>query len=84
MPERRRDLPEFAFRGEVEIKKDEWEVAITQEKIGALQRLFSFGATQPDEAAATSITIGGGVEGVAPIDEREREVTFFGEELTQH
>jgi hypothetical protein len=84
MPERRGNLPELAFRSEVEIEKNEREVAIAQKQIGTLQGLFGFGTTKPDEASATSIAVGGGIEGVAAVDEGEREVALFGEEFAKH
>ena len=68
----------------MEVEKNEREVAIAQEQVGALQGLLGFGAPKPDEAPATSIAVGGGVEGVASIDKSEREVAFFGEEFAKH
>ena len=46
-----------------------------------MERLFGLAASDPDEAAAFLIAVGGGVEPVASINERERDVTFFGEEI---
>ena len=68
----------------MEVKESEWEVAIAEEEIRALQGLLGFGATKPDEASAPSIAVGGGIKGVPSIDESEREVALFSEEFTKH
>lgn len=65
----------------MEIKEDEREVSVTQEEIGAFEGLFGFGTAEPDEVAAFFVPVRGGVEGVATIDESEREVAFFVEEF---
>ncbi|MFT6241972.1 MAG: hypothetical protein ACJAQT_004073 [Akkermansiaceae bacterium] len=81
MPESGGDLPEFAFGDEVEIEKDEGEVSIAEEEVGALEGLLGFGTAEPDEVAAFFVAVGGGVEGIAAIDEGEREVALFVEEF---
>lgn len=81
MPEGGGDLAEFALGDEVEVEENEREVAVAEEEVGAFEGLFDFGAAEPDEVAALGIAVGGGVEGVAAIDEGEGEVAFFGEEF---
>jgi hypothetical protein len=77
MPESGGDLPEFAFGDEVEIEKDEGEVSIAEEEVGALEGLLGFGTAEPDEVAAFFVAVGGGVEGIAAIDEGERGRSRF-------
>ena len=77
MPEGVGDLAEFALRDEVEIEEDEGEITIAEEEIGGLDRLLSFMTTDPDEVAALSSAIRGGIERVAAIDESEWEVSIF-------
>lgn len=43
--------------------------------------LLGFGAAEPDEVAAFFVAVGGGIEGVAAINESEGEVAFFVEEF---
>lgn len=81
MPEGGGYLVELAFGYEVQIEKDEREVAITQKEIGALEGLLGFGAAEPDEVATFFVSIRSGVEGVASIDEGDWEVSFLFEEL---
>lgn len=81
MPEGGGDLAELAVRGEVEVEENEGQVAIAEEEVGALQGLGGLGAAKPDEAAAEFVAVGGGVEGVASVDEDEREFAFLGEEF---
>ena len=81
MPKSRGDLAELTFGDKVEVEEDEGEVSVAEEEVGALDRLLGFRAANPDEAAAFFVTVRGGVEGVAAIDESEGEIAFFGEEF---
>ena len=81
MPESGGDLTEFAFGNEMEVEKDEGEVSIAEEEVGALDRLLGFRTTDPDETAAFFITVRSGVETVASIDEGEGQIAFFFEEF---
>jgi hypothetical protein len=81
MPEGIGDLPEFALGDEVEVEQDEGEISVAREEAGALDRLLGFGATDPHEASAFRASVGGGIEGVASIDESDGEVAFFFKEF---
>lgn len=81
MPEVVGDLAEFAFTDEVEIEEDEGEVAIAQEEIDALEGLLGFMAAEPEEETALFVAVGGGIEGIASIDEGDGEVAWFVEEF---
>lgn len=81
MPEVGGDLAELAFADEVEVEKDEGEVAIAQEEVGALEGLRGFVAAEPDEAAALFVGVGSGVKGVASIDEGDGKVARVVEEF---
>ena len=83
MPEGGGDLAELALGDEVEIKKNEGEVAVAEEEIGAFKGLLGFGAAEPDEVAACGIAVRGGVEGVVAIDEGD-EHGRYGEETEKY
>ena len=57
MPESGGDLTELALGDEVEIENDEWEIAVAQEEVGALEGLLGFGAAEPDEVAAFLVPV---------------------------
>ena len=77
MPESGGDLAEFALGNEMKIEEDEWEIAVAQEEVGALEGLFDLGATKPNEVAAFFVPVRSGVESISPINEGERQITFL-------
>jgi len=81
MPDGRRKTLELAGRREVQIEEDEREVAVAKEKVSALDGLGNLAAADPEELLTLEIAVGGGIEGIASVDEGEGEIAFFGEEL---
>jgi hypothetical protein len=72
VPGRGGDLAEFFVGVELEIEDEEGEVAVVEEEVGATEGFFGIAAADPEEAGTGSEPVGGGVEGVAPVDEPER------------
>jgi hypothetical protein len=63
---------EFLERGELEVENEKREVAVAKEEIGAAEGFLGMVATDPEKAGAGRGAVGGGVEGVAAVDEGER------------
>ena len=81
MPESGGDLAEFALGDEVKIEDDQGKVSVAEEEVGALEGLLGFGAAKPDEVTTLFVSVRGGIEGVATINEDEGEVALFREEI---
>lgn len=77
-------LAEFAFGGEVEVEEDEWEVAVAEQKVGAMKGLPGARAAEPDEVLAAGVAVGGGVEAILPVDQHEGEVALLVEEFAEN
>jgi hypothetical protein len=65
------DVVEFDGGGELEIEDEEGEVAVAEEEVGATEGFVGVVAADPEEAGAGGGAVGGGVEGVAAVDEGE-------------
>ena len=73
----------FEFPGgrEMKIEEDEREVAVAEQKVGALDGLGDLAATDPEELLAFEIAVRTGVEGIASVDESERKVSLPGKKF---
>lgn len=71
VPGRGGDLAELFERVELEVEDEEREVAIMEEEVGATEGFVGAVAADPEETGTRSRAVGGGVEGVAAVDEGE-------------
>lgn len=63
---------EFGGGVELEVEDEEGEVAVAEEEVGAAEGFVGVVATDPEETGAGGGSVGGGVEGVAAVDQRKR------------
>ncbi len=71
VPGRSGDLAEFFEWVELEVENEEGKVAIVEEEVGTAEGFVGVVAADPEEAGAGGGPVGGGIEGVAAIDESE-------------